>query len=535
MINDLIAGQDSYEYLNREIKTTMRRSASDAVRLRYLLRRMYDGQLWLAQYDCLDEYLQRELHMDYSLATRFMNINKKYSVGGNSEEIEDDWAGFSQSVLIEMLSMPPELIATITPDMPARKVRKIKQQAAQEKEREKKKEKIATSQLEEDASAAGEPAQLVHDMSQDIQNGSAAEEIPETEAAVQEPDCRMLGREEDSIPDDIPDAEFREVELPEEVATSQPERSAYGLEKTVYPEDSLIAEAGCGHKYSCFSCAQDCSIRQGYRYCIFAPLGNPFECDRMEALEEIRAEAGERCQFINNDLAYHTAGTGEAAPCCTNCKEECAFRCRRSCQMEADKQQKTSDSNMPEENQEDGIKDELAEMKRILEDEQKVLDDCLKVAEEDKMIMECQLFKKQTIIVAALSEMVHRMEEAEAEPEPEEKKQPPLPPLKNNDQRREWLRDYKAWGFWYRDENIGVDYYKYDFANGARLIAEVYQEEATRYHDAYEPFHLHLVGGPKPPEDKHGICRWQWHGKYTRYPNNETELAEFLKEVQRNG
>ena len=51
-----------------------------------------------------------------------------------------------------------------------------------------------------------------------------------------------------------------------------------------------------------------------------------------------------------------------------------------------------------------------------------MLDDCLKAAEEDKMIMECQLFKKQTIIVAALSEMVHRMEEAEAEPEPEEKK-----------------------------------------------------------------------------------------------------------------
>ena len=79
MINDLIAGQDSYEYLNREIKTTMRRSASDAVRLGYLLRRMYDEQLWLRRYDCLDEYLQRELHMDYSLATRFMNINKKYS------------------------------------------------------------------------------------------------------------------------------------------------------------------------------------------------------------------------------------------------------------------------------------------------------------------------------------------------------------------------------------------------------------------------------------------------------------------------
>ena len=527
MINDLIAGQDSYEYLNREIKSTMRRSASDAVRLGYLLRRICDEQLWLAQYNCLDEYLQRELHMDYSLATRFMNINKKYSVGGNSEEIADDWTGFSQSVLIEMLSMPPELAVMVTPDMSARQVRELKQKARREKE----KEKIATSQLEEEVPEPGEPEQPVHDTSKVL----SVEEIPETEAAVRKPDCREPGREEDSTQDDIPDAEFREVKLREEAATPQPERSAYGLERTVYPEDSLIAEAGCGHKYDCFSCAQDCGIRQRYRYCNFAPLGNPFACDRMEALEEIRAETGEQCQFINNDLAEHTAGTGEANPCCTNCKEECAFRCRRSCGMEADKQKETSDGNMPEENQEDGIKDELVVARGFLRDEQKVLDDCLKAAEEDKEIMECQLFKKQTIIVAALSEMVHRMEEAEAEPEPEEKKQPPLPPLKNNDQRREWLRDYKAWGLWYRDENIGADYYKYDFSNGARLIAEVYQEEATKYHDAFESCHLHLVGGPEPPKDKGGIGRWQWHGKYTRYPNNETELAEFLKEVQRNG
>lgn len=78
-----------------------------------------------------------------------------------------------------------------------------------------------------------------------------------------------------------------------------------------------------------------------------------------------------------------------------------------------------------------------------------------------------------------------------------------------------------------------MDYYKYDFENGARLIAEVYQEEATKYCDAYESSHFHLVGGPKPPEDQHGICRWQRHGKYSRYPNSETELVEFLKELQK--
>ena len=44
--------------------------------------------------------------------------------------------------------------------------------------------------------------------------------------------------------------------------------------------------------------------------------------------------------------------------------------------------------------------------------------------------------------------------------------------MRNNDQRKEWLRNYKAWGLWYTDEHIGVRYYKYDFANGARLIRD---------------------------------------------------------------
>ena len=57
-------------------------------------------------------------------------------------------------------------------------------------------------------------------------------------------------------------------------------------------------------------------------------------------------------------------------------------------------------------------------------------------------------------------------------------KQPGLPVLKNNEQRRAWLRKYKEWGLWYEDENIGCKYYKYDFDNGARLIAETYSFRA---------------------------------------------------------
>lgn len=96
-----------YEDLNGEIKRTMRRSAKDVVQLGFMLRQMMEKKMWEAAYDCFDEYLTKELHMDYSLATRFMNINRKYSVSGASMEIAAEYEEYSQRLLIEMLNMPP--------------------------------------------------------------------------------------------------------------------------------------------------------------------------------------------------------------------------------------------------------------------------------------------------------------------------------------------------------------------------------------------------------------------------------------------
>lgn len=112
--------------------------------------------------------------------------------------------------------------------------------------------------------------------------------------------------------------------------------------------------------------------------------------------------------------------------------------------------------------------------------------------------------------------------------------QPPLPVMKNNDQRKEWLRKYKEWGMWYTDEHIGARYYKYDFENGTRLIVEEYDPEPV--HNSpwapNEPYYMHLVGGPEP-ERNNGIPKWTYHSKYNKYPNSETELVEFLKGVQK--
>lgn len=112
-----------------------------------------------------------------------------------------------------------------------------------------------------------------------------------------------------------------------------------------------------------------------------------------------------------------------------------------------------------------------------------------------------------------------------------QQEQPSLPKMKNNDQRKEWLKDYRSWGIWYKDEHIGVTYYRYQFGNGADLIVEEYENE-SEYTGTYISSYFHLVGGPEPPR-KNGIPKWNRNKKYNRYQNSETELVEFLKEIQK--
>ncbi len=541
-----------FQNLDAEIKRTMRYSAKAVVGLGFLLRKMAEQKLWTVQYDCLDDYLREELHMDYTMASRFIGINKKYSVGGNSTEIEPMWADYSQAALIEMLSMPPELEAEITPDMTVKQIRSVKHAARKaktelKKEAEPVKEKKCdtypgyTCNIEEIVKKHFIKGGLIEGCARCCavclkkrECKYACEAVITMDviklADIPEEQTHVIPAQEDTgkvSGDEILDAEYRELETIEEVATSQPMVSAYGLEKTEYPEGSLLTTVGCGHRYYCFSCAQECDIRQEMCFCQTAPLGDPFGCDTVSLIETLKANVGNKCQFVNNTLAFHTRGTNEAAPCCRECNEDCEYRCERSRSGKA-ATQKTDDPEILDTVSDDSAADELTEIKHILKREQETLQQFLEVGG----LPDRTVFRQKTI-VAALTAMVCDLEDADPELQEEAAAQPELPMFKNNNQRKEWLRAYKDWGLWYRDENIGVEYYKYDFDNGARLIAEVYPREESEYHGDYELCHLHLVGGPKPPKGAHGIGKWARHKRFSCYPDCETELVEFLKEVQK--
>ena len=109
--------------------------------------------------------------------------------------------------------------------------------------------------------------------------------------------------------------------------------------------------------------------------------------------------------------------------------------------------------------------------------------------------------------------------------------QPDLPVLKNNDQRKEWLKDYKSWGLWYRDENIDVNYYKYDFSDGSRLIVDEYPMRRMYWkpNEFADEHYYHLL---EKNRKYYGSDKTFEH-QYVHSTESETYLVEFLKNLQK--
>lgn len=559
------------EEIGRYIQADLKTAARSVISIGYWLMYVRDRNMFQEYgYSNINEYAAGQFGFSRSTTKRYIDRCVRFSKGGNSPVLDERYRDFSKAQLQEMLGLDDEQLEQVTPDMTVRQIRAMKQP-----------KEIPYVELPGQISITDFP-------------GIEPEDMPDAVDVPPEPERAAVQSCEISVEDLMPEPEPLPVES---VATSQPtglclhrpefhctlkenakrnpgtgedcsnhccwncsqredckiecvasetrpapQLSAYGTPKREYPADSLIATEGCEGGHYCDSCSMECGIRQKDRWCVEAPCGNPFPCE-IRDLDEIRELVRDGCEFVNHDLAYHRAGDGEPSPCCKHCKNPCEYICGRAMraldqgleQPAVEMQQNEeicceNDSvdevatSQPEEAAEPTDTELLREM---LGKEKKYLEEMIKVDAVEGFPK--KLLRKKKILVAALAGMLCDLDM----PEPEEPEQPELPIMKNNDQRKAWLRDYKSWGLWYTDEHIGARYYKYDFENGARLIVEVYTQHKFTGQD-YESSYLHLVGGPEPEKHPTGAYgRWQRHETYSRYPNSETELVEFLKALQK--
>ena len=118
---------DDWLGIKKELEEELRGAAAGFVRIGYLLRKIEETQGYKQDgCDSLTEWAEQEYGLSASSVSRFMAINKKYSVDGYSKQLRIEYAKYGQAKLQEMLTLPEEDLQMVSPEMKRADIREIK-------------------------------------------------------------------------------------------------------------------------------------------------------------------------------------------------------------------------------------------------------------------------------------------------------------------------------------------------------------------------------------------------------------------------
>lgn len=546
MENELVSYDSAKSIIRRDLESMSRKF----ITIGYYLKLIRDNEMYRQDgFRDIWEFAQDTYGISKSTCSRWMAMNDKFSQGGNSPYLKEEYRDFGKSQLQEMLYLTDEQMEQARPDMTAKEIREIRKPETPKIEL-KKPDETERQYLN---NAAKHLISSWHDwflqdfMKRVMQVDESPKEIKKklegksryyyfsTDKGTGHinlfDDCVQVWNEESNC---IGDFDWFYL-----AAAIQSMWSETILEDSQKKQDLHEKE----------------KIRPYDRGCITgkSPSGNCVCCGKggVECCAECKKECNGRCGWLDIALAQQEfeeqiQGQMEIQDYPEILPEEYIVSDSREQQeIVAMAQQEESDQELfmnppeicektveiinpadPEERYEElSDKTDMELLRNLLEGAKRLL----KIMNEAYTEKDIRV-RKQKLMIGAYAGMIADLDQEDI---PEDT-QPELPLFKNNDQRKEWLRNYQAWGLWYEDKNIGARYYKYDFGNGARLIAEEYTRPATDWYEEHAISYLHLVGGPEPPKDKSGcVPKWNRHEVYDKFPSNETELVEFLKYVQK--
>lgn len=114
---------DMKEQLRRELNNVRQ----SFVRVGYVLRRMEDTKAYEAEgYRSVAEFAEKEHGLKPSTTSRWMSINREFSLDGYSNTLDPKYIDMNASQLQEMLTMSAEDRELVTPDMRREDIRELK-------------------------------------------------------------------------------------------------------------------------------------------------------------------------------------------------------------------------------------------------------------------------------------------------------------------------------------------------------------------------------------------------------------------------
>ena len=113
--------------IKKELEDELRGAAAGFVRIGYLLRKIDESEGYKQDgCDSLTEWAEKEYGLSASSVSRFIAINKRFSIDGYSKQLRIEFAKYGQAKLQEMLTLPEEALQMISPEMKRADIREVK-------------------------------------------------------------------------------------------------------------------------------------------------------------------------------------------------------------------------------------------------------------------------------------------------------------------------------------------------------------------------------------------------------------------------
>ncbi|MGN0506657.1 MAG: hypothetical protein ACI4FZ_08855 [Lachnospiraceae bacterium] len=130
-----LAKVTTYQEYKQAMDTELRKSTESFVRIGYLLKLARDTDILKESgYGNVNDFAQGEYNIDKTQVSRFIHINDRFSEGGYSDRLKEQYKNFGHAKLTIMLQLPDELNEELTPEYSKTEIQALKEEIDAEKE-----------------------------------------------------------------------------------------------------------------------------------------------------------------------------------------------------------------------------------------------------------------------------------------------------------------------------------------------------------------------------------------------------------------
>lgn len=555
----------SLESIRNIIKTNIQTVSMSFNAIGYYLKNVRDRNLHKeAGYSSILDFAQDEFGIDPSWANRWMNINDRFSVDGNSPILQDKYKDYKSSNLAEMLTLTDQQLEQVTLTTTRAEIREMKKPEVK---------KVAPAQVEEPIKAT----QL---------NKALAKEVAIFCLGYLWDELRLIVREKGLI--DF--SKILEDRMAGQNFISGETKMEFLKAYIRVPKKSETKKAD--YDYLLYS---DISLQMHSEWNTVAILKLPEQTQVEASFGECAYDANYICDVSNPSELVQGSGktcfsedVEESTECCWSCPKHrnCEYECNSSLYRPVNEEPKNvtgtaeivtePNTNSNEEctncslkgNAEFGILEchpERGEHKCFTEelDEAEIIEadiiqgdadpEKYSIADIQQEIRDhtnnLDILRKDNTIAPirykikmrldAANALLDRLRVQVAEVEPEVV-QPELPILKNNDQRKEFIDAYETWPVWINQTETGEKYYRYNLTDKVGIVVKVSRKHSWEHYKETKDYiygaeQYYLLGVKSEWSQKGSKFVEDDSRTFYECNTNKSALTEYLKEFQKKG